>query len=295
MHTSVVTPESEIHNRALLVWLTITTWSARKHDKRATAKVTADFQTSSDAARVNKSLLPGDAAEYKALMALAGSIRTGHYGHTLAWSDEGWRLLPTANFEQYTKWLREQQSAFEKARDSFVAEYPTLRADAQRKLNGLWQASDYPEASDIAERFALTVAYSPVPATGDIRVDLAADHIATIEQTITDRVTAATSTAMSDAWQRLYTCVAHIHDRLNDPKAIFRDSLVENARIVCDTLTRLNITADPNLEAMRARVANDLTAYTPETLRDVPAVRQETAEKAAAIMDAMAGFYQVQS
>jgi hypothetical protein len=96
---------------------------------------------------------------------------------------------------------------------------------------------------------------------------------------------------MQDAWTRLHDVVSHIAERLSDPKAIFRDSLIDNAKDVCDTLQRLNVTNDPNLEAMRARVAAELTAVSPATLRDVPQVRETTARKAAGIMDAMAGLY----
>ena len=141
------------------------------------------------------------------------------------------------------------------------------------------------------DRFRVAVEFSPVPAAGDIRVDLGADQITAIEQSITGRVQAATETAMRDAWTRLHDCVSHIAERLSDPKAIFRDSLIDNAREVCDALQRLNVTNDPALETMRARVAAELTAVSPSTLRDAPIARAETATRAADIMAAMSGLY----
>jgi hypothetical protein len=290
MHTNVST--ADIHTRAILVWLTITTWAARKHDKRATDKVHAEYGANSKAGRYNKQLL-ADAPEYKALISLSNSIRAWHYGNTLAWSDEGWRILPIANYDTFTKGLREQMKTWDGAKGVFIPRYPTLVQDMRSVLNGLYNPADYPAASDIGDRFTITVQYAPVPAAGDIRVSLAADQLATIESSITDRVTVATQTAMSDAWQRLYECVSNIQSRLQDPKAIFRDSLIDNAREVCDALTRLNITNDPDLEAMRARVAAELTTYAPDTLREVPRVRQETADKAADIISAMSGLYGV--
>jgi hypothetical protein len=282
---------TEIHARALLVSLTIGTWTARKYDKRVSEKVNAEYHASSDAGRYNKFLLPGDAVAYKALTTIASAIRAAHYNETLAWSDEGWRLLPTANYMQYTAWYREQQRAFQSALADFVQEYPYLRTQAQIKLNGLYKDEDYPSVQDIGKRFRLAVEYSPVPAMGDIRVDLGADQIATIEQSITNRIETATRTAMSDAWQRLYTAVAHIANRLSDPEAIFRDSLIVNAREICDSLQRLNVTNDPELEAMRVRVATELAANDPDELRDQPRVRQHTADRAVEIMDKMRGLY----
>ncbi len=285
--------DTSIHSRALLVWLTISTWSARRYDKVISQRVNADYHASSDAGRYNKFLLPGDALAYKALTTMSGSIRSAHYAHTLAWSDDGWRLLPVANYMAYTAWYREQRSAFDQSLNEFLADYPTLRAQAAAKLNGLYRTEDYPSVDDMRARFQMSVQYSPVPAQGDIRVDLGTDQIALIESGITSRIEQATQTAMSDAWQRLHSCVAHIADRLSDPDAIFRDSLIKNAVEVCDSLQRLNITNDPDLEAMRLRVAAELTRHEPDILRDTPHVRRDTADRAVEIMNAMQGLYAV--
>lgn len=285
---------TNIHARALLVSLTIGTWTARKYDRRVSEKVNAEYHAPQDAGRYNKFLLPGDAVAYKTLVSLAGAIRAAHYGHTLSWSDEGWRLLPTANYMEYTAWYREKQREFQSALADFVQEYPYLRSQAQVKLNGLYKDEDYPSVQDIGKRFRLAVDYSPVPATGDIRVDLASDQIATIEASINDRVDSATRTAMSDAWQRLYDVVTKIADRLSSPDAIFRDSLISNAREICDSLKRLNITNDPDLEQMRQRVERELTATDPDILRDTPHVRQQTADRAVEIMNKMQGLYRAE-
>jgi hypothetical protein len=291
--TNATTIGSAIHTRALLVWLHISTWSARKYDKRATAELTQRYNASSDGARVNKLLLPGEARAYKTLTSLATTIRAQHYANTLAWSDEGWRLLPTANYATYTAWLRTQQRAFGTALTEFTDDYPALRGLAMQLLNGLYSDADYPSVQDLRTRFALSVEYAPVPAQGDIRVDLGSDQVALIETAIAERHQRATATAVTDAWSRLHEVVSKIAERLSQPDAIFRDTLISNAENVCDVLKRLNITDDPELERMRERVRKELTRYSPETLRDVPAHRQQTADRAADILSAMSGFFEV--
>lgn len=280
-----------IHSRALMVSLNLSTWSARRYDKTATDTVSRSFLTSSDAGRYNKFLLPGDAKSYKALMSLASSIRVAHYAKTLAWSDEGWRLLPTAQFSDYSTWIREQRAAFDVALDAFVAEYPSLRAEAKRKLNGLYADSDYPDASDIRAKFSMDVSYSPIPCADDIRVTLSDSQISDIETSITSRVQTATRIAVQDAWARLHDTVSHMAERLSQPDAIFRDSLVGNVREVCDVLKRLNVTDDADLEAMRQQVESELSHYSPATLRENAYTRAEAANKAQSIVDAMAGLY----
>lgn len=285
-----MTATTSIHSRALLVWLRISTWSARRYDKKVSAEVNAQHNASNDAGRYNKMLLPGDATAYKQLTALAGSIRLQHYSNTLAWSDEGWRLLPTANYATYTQWLRDRQREFAIALNDFATDYPALRAQASRLLNGLYRDEDYPDVQDLRTRFSLDVSYQPVPAQGDVRVDLGADQITLIEQSIADRTDRAVADAMHDAWSRLHDVVSKIAERLSNPDAIFRDSLITNAEDICDVLQRLNVTNDPDLENMRVRVRKELTRFSPETLRDVPSRRQETADKAASILSAMSGL-----
>lgn len=280
-----------IRDRALLVWLTISTWTARKYDKKATQEVTSSHNASSDAGRFNKLLLPGDAASYKALIALAGSIRQRHYADTLAWSDEGWRCLPTANYFAYMEKYRSELQEFESAKRQFLADYPSMKADARRLLNGLYKEEDYPSTQDVAQRFNVAVEFGPIPSQGDIRCDLTADQIEVIEATIASRVDTAVSIATGDAWGRLHTVVSKIMERLSDPEAIFRDSLIENANDCCDLLKRLNVTQDPELERMRARTLQELTRYSPEALRTNPDRRADVARKADQILKDMSAFY----
>jgi hypothetical protein len=253
------------------------------------AEINAKHNAVPDAGRYNKMLLPGDAPAYKALVNLAGTIRLQHYRNSLTWSDEGWRLLPTANYSIYTAWLRDRQREFSIALSSFVADYPAMRARAAVALNGLYRDEDYPDVHDLQSRFSLAVEYAPIPAVGDIRVDLGADQIAAIEVAIQDRTARATADAMRDAWNRLHDVVAKIAERLSQPEAVFRDTLISNATDVCDVLQRLNVTDDPDLEAMRVRVKRELTRFGPETLRSVQTHRQETADRAESILQAMRG------
>lgn len=283
--------DTEIHKRALLVWLQISSWSARKYDRSVSNKVNRDAGASDDAGRYNKHLLPGDAPSYKHLVTLMSSLRTWHYTETLAWSDEGNRLLTTANFTNYADTLRQKSAEIDRAVDAFVRDYPALRTQAAIKLNGLYKSEDYPDVQDIKAKFAVKVSYNPVPAQGDVRVNLAADQVAMIEASIAENKTTAVQTAMNDAWQRLHAVVAAAAIKLSDPTGIFRDSLIGNVSELCEVLKRLNVTDDPDLEAMRLAVQQQIATASPDVLRHSPNARQSTADRAQAILDNMKAFY----
>jgi hypothetical protein len=97
-------------------------------------------------------------------------------------------------------------------------------------------------------------------------------------------------TGKDGAVTRLYDVVAKMHAALSDPKGIFRDTLIGNVRVLCDTLTRLNVMDDPKLEELR-RQTELLAASEPETLRKNPDVRVSVANEAQGILDAMTATY----
>jgi hypothetical protein len=272
----------------MLVSLRISAWSARKYDRKVSQDTATAHGTTLDAGRYNKHLLPGDAPAYKALTGHIADLRVKHYAQTLAWSDDGWRLLPVKNYQQYTDTVRAGFHTADSLLSDFVYSYPSMRDTARQILNGMYSDTDYP--SDIAAKYSWGVEYNPVPAGTDFRVTIAAEEINAIAARTEQRVAEAFKDAQQDAVKRLADCLSRIHERLAQPEAIFRDSLIGNARELCDVLTRLNLTDDSTLESLR-RQTEILAASDPQTLRDNPDVRVNTANEAQAILDAMQATY----
>jgi hypothetical protein len=279
---------NDLHTRAMLVSLRISAWSARKYDRKVSQETASAHNTTLDAGRYNKHLLPGDAPAYKALVSHVANLRVEHYAQTLAWSDDGWRLLPVKNYQAYTDMLRKGFHTADSLLSDFRADYPTMKETARTILNGMFQETDYP--SDIESKYSWSVEYAPVPAGTDFRVTLSAEEIETIAARTEQRVKQAFDAAQSDAVKRLYECVSRIHERLAQPEAIFRDSLIGNARELCDVLTRLNLADDQTLETLR-RQTELLAASEPSTLRENPDVRVSVANEAQSILDAMTATY----
>lgn len=275
-------------SRAMLASLRISSWSARKYDKKVTAETNAAHGADSDAGRYNKMLLPGDASSYKALTSHIAATRVLHYDQTLAWSDDGWRLLPVANFTKYTDKLRAARHTYDALLSDFLADYPALQQAARVKLNGMYRDEDYPV--NVAGKYDFGIEYNPVPAGGDFRVELSQDEIDIIATRTESRVKNAFEDAHKDAVKRLYDCVARIHERLAQPNAIFRDSLISNATELCDVLTRLNISGDVNLETLR-RQTDSLATVQPDALRNDAVTRIQTANAAQGILDSMLSVY----
>ena len=284
-----------VRARGVLVSLEITTWSGRRLDKRVTAETNNREGAEADAGRYNKNLLGGKVESFNACVAAAGAARAAHYRETLPWADEGSRLLPTMNYFEYAKMIREQRDGFKRAVAAFLAEYPQLIEDAEHRLGAMYRAEDYPPASDIAARFTFRINFAPVPAASDIRLDLPEEVTRHMEKSVTARVERSVHAAVADGWTRLAESVARIRDRLTEISGAengrLHASLFENARETAETLRRLNVLQDPQLDSMAERIVRELGSLDPKAIRKDPAAMSDAAQTADAILSAMAGLY----
>lgn len=278
----------KLSDKALLVQLSISQWTARKYDRKATEQVAIQNGTNLNAGRYNKSLLPMN--DYLAhVHQKATLIRQKYYANTLPWGMEGTQMLPSANYLNFMTEFRKEKGEWQMLVNDFLANYEGLKVDAQRLLGSLYNDSDYPSTAEIANKFRMDMAVFPVP-TNDFRVQIADEELASIQSDVERRVAEAQQKAHQDVWQRLYDRVKHMAEKLADPKAIFRDTMVENTRELCALLPRLNFADDPNLEAMRQQVEGSLANNHPDALRNNPDLRRDKAAEAKAIMDKMSVF-----
>jgi len=276
-----------LNDRALLVQLSISQWTARKYDKKVTNEVASAHGTTTAAGRYNKSLLPMN--DYlDRVHKKTTHIRTKFYENTLPWGIEGTMMLPTSNYLQFMTDFRKEKGEWQYLVNEFVGNYDQLRLDAKRLLGSLYNDEDYPDESDVARKFKMDMAIFPVPNT-DFRVEIASDELTRIQEDVERRVQEAQTVAMKEVWDRLYDRVKHMAEKLADPKAIFRDTMVENTKELCALLPRLNFMDDPNLEALRLEVEGTLIKH-PDALRNDPDLRRDTAVEAKQIMDKMSVF-----
>lgn len=276
-----------LNDKALLVQLNIGGWSGRKLDKRVTQDVARTNGVSTSAGRYNKCLLPG-CSLLEDIHSKDGLIRNKFYENTLPWGIEGTFLLPTSNYLGFMTSFRKEKAERTLLVSRFAYDYPTLKAKAKQDLGPLYCESDYPAANEIERKFHMDIQVMPVPSS-DFRVQIGTDELARIQQDVEERLKSAQATAMKDLWNRVYEKVKHIHEKCADPKAIFRDSMIENARELCELLPRLNFADDPNLETMRQEIESKLLRH-PEILRLHPEMRRDTAAEAKAIMDKMSAI-----
>lgn len=286
-----------ITEAAMLARLSISLWSARKFDRQASDDVTTRNNAKIDAARVNKALI--DAPALKEVQKSAGLARRIHMANSLPWIDDGSRILPSANFFEYSRQMKEARQDFEAAVDKFLGEYPSLVLDAAARLGDLYRPEEFPHENDVARRFSFGFHYLPLPDSRDWRVNMAEADSERIREEIEKTMQDATADAMRDLYERTAEAVGAMADKLaayqpaiagENAKNVFRDSLVTNVRKVADLLPRLNVTNDERLAAVAQDIEAKLIGIDAAQLRANDDDRRDVQEAAADIMQRLSAY-----
>ena len=286
----------DLSSRAMLINLTIGSWSARKFDKAATREVAQAHNAPEDVGRYTKKLI-GPGSTLDKIHTKQSAARARHYELTLPWQNDGARIISSAAYFPYTQEMRKFQSELDDLVLDFAHEYPQLVEEARRRLNGLYNPSDYP--ADIRDKFTFGYNVLPLPACEDFRVQLGAVEVNRIKTDMQAQLDASLENAMRDVWQRMFSVVNKMAEALraytppsNGSKAegIFRDSLVTNIREVLQIIPLLNITADQTVSDTAEQIERELCRLSADQLRCSKYDREKTADAADAICSFMSQF-----
>lgn len=287
-----------ISEKAMLAGVKITAWSARKLDRKVTDETNHAHNAAADAGRYNKALL--SAGALSEIVGISGRARREHYARTLPWADNGNRILSAAGFPEFARVMRGLGAEFDAAVDKFAANYDSFVADARIRLNGMFDASDYPDTADIRSRFSFKRQIWPMPDAGDFRVAISAGESDRIRAEIQSEFDAAMQMATRDVFSRIADCVGAMAEKLPayaptgvkgaPVPGLFRDSLVGNVRDLVALLPSLNFTGDATIARIGERMEKALCRYDADALRDDAGVRKETADAAADILKEISPF-----
>jgi hypothetical protein len=275
---------------AMMVDLHISVYSGRKQDKATQGEVTtAKGSGSKKAASVYKNLF-AECKELDDLTKFQARARAEHYRLTLPWNDQGARLLPTASLLEYQQIMGRYRNEFERLVDAFLDKYDTLVAAAAFQLGTLFDRKEYLSRAQVALRFRMESSFTPLPTSGDFRLDVESTVQRELIEQYERRMEAKLAQANQDSWSRLHDALLRLSDRLvveeDGKKRKFHDTMVTGALELCELLTVMNVTHDPELEKARRKVEEVLSGVTPKELRDEHSTRIQTKQQVDAILDA---------
>lgn len=280
-----------IHDQAMLAYISVSCWSARKFDRKASDEVTVANNAANDSARVNKHLLANADAQLKELQRIAGQARKYLDAHSLPWDDAGNRLLSNREAMVVVGELYTIEQTFNLKADEFVQAYPVLRAQAIASLGTLANDADYPQPDIIRQKFAMKLSLSPIPTGfGDLRLGLSDAQVQALSRHLQQNITDQMEGALRTAWQRLEADVAKVRERMeatpDGERKIFRNSIIDNLRETCDILDSLNVFGSAELTAT-CKYVREHIAVEPETLRTQETAALQVLANADALLERM--------
>ena len=280
------TKTMSLHDKSLLVSLTLSGIASTRADKAITREVLLDQQAAADAGRWLARLWPKEAME--AIRALDGQIRAFHYDKTLPWLDKGERIIAARTFSAYMDTMRGYRQQRDQAVQAFLDRYDDW-IDAARTMRGSgFREAEYPPKWKAGKRFAMEIASQPVPHRDDFRIRLAETDLDTIQDELEARVERAAKTAEEELFRRMAAPVSHLVERLADPDAKFTEASFNALREVVDALPDLNIFEDPLVEELRERIRTQLCRLDPAGLAGSKSDRSRAMAKANDILSKMA-------
>ncbi len=286
----------DISARALLVNTTVRVWTGEKRDRAITREICTMKGAEDNAVRANKSLL---GEHIGGVQTAERALRQTVNERTLPWMDDGTRILKGSGFVAFTEAMAAPTRQFDAAVDAFIAAYPEIKHEAERRLGNAYSESDYPPVSRLKERFGVKLTYLPVPSAEDFRVNLADDEIAAVRRNAEQALRGTVNDAVRSLLDRLQGPVAHMASRLRlfrrtsagKVQHPFRDSLVENVRAIVRLAPALNLMDDPRIAELCTEIERHLTMHDPEELRSSAALRESVADEADAILKRMQGAF----
>jgi len=276
-----------ISSSAVLVRLSISTWTARKIDKEQSESVSVTTGADAKAGKYIKDLMVG--SHYVSdLNKYAGQCRLVYNETTLPWDDMGDRLLPTSMLLDFKKDFNGKRDGFFRMRDYICNNYDALKRVSANYLGAMANPNDYPTVDEVFSKYSWKLTMKTVPESGHLYLDLPAQDLNEMRQALEQENADKTKNAMKTAWHKMHDMLTGMSSKLQeadgDAKKRFYDSFVTNPRELCSLLGHLNVTGDPELDRARVMLERAMQGADIDIIKESPAVREDMKTKVDSIL-----------
>jgi hypothetical protein len=152
----------------------------------------------------------------------------------------------------------------------------------------MFDEDDYPSLDALKDKFGFRLVFSPLPETGDFRLDIPAADLLEVSQQYEADFNERLATAMRKPWEDLHTMLVTMSEKRSsagdDEKKRWHDTFVTNAQQMCSLLTNLNVTKDPKLEEARRELEQAMLGADIEEIKEDALVRVEMKTKIDSIL-----------
>lgn len=278
-------------NKVLIVWLKTRCLGQSTQDEELSTKVTRQEGMEEGAARVTRELMSKQTLPIRRLHKQASKYQ-------LTSSFEGFgptRLIVASlqpSIEERLRWFRERHALLVQ---EFVDHYDDALVAEQIKHGPRFRASDYPDKSQVAEKFSIEWGFTPLAMPSQFQESLLSEELRTqLQSQYAAQAQAAIANIESESIANLLRLVRSVADELSKPKPVLVDSenrkgVIPRLREAIAMLPQHNLTGNATIESLAAACNAQLTLAT-EALRDSEYVRTATATAARSILSQFGSY-----
>ena len=249
--------------------------------KVSTSQIEADADK--DLLRVSKHLL--DSAELKAIGRFDGEIRRYLYNLCLPF-EIGIHLLPVAALETVEQRLRQFRTEREELVKAFLCVYPSLSADAGKRLRGLYNPADYSPVDEVARQFGFSWQYVSFGVPDQLR-GISQEVWEQEREKAAQRMAEASSEIQLVMRESMAKLVQHMAQRLKDGadgKLLrFKETTVSNLVEFLQNFEFRNVTDDCELQKIVTQARSLLEGVGADDLRTTGDLRAKVQQGMASL------------
>ena len=225
-----------IASAAMIGNLNISSWEARIQDKATKEEVLATKGARSKrAASVSKHLF-SECPALDAIKALRGEAYLWFRRETMPWDDNGGRLITTKRYLQTMDQAAKYEQRFNALVNAFLGVYQTEISKQAFENGALFDRSEYPSEDEVRAKFRFALNVSPVPTSGDFRVDIGHEAAKQLAEQYERLAAERMSAALAEPWQRIKDQVLWVKERMEavlayDPDAVEEQPVIGPVKV----------------------------------------------------------------
>ena len=285
---------TQLNEKAMLVKLTTNRANLTRRDQAAEAIIQNAMDDTS--LIVNSKLFRDKTNPINKIMAAVAEVYKWHRENTLPWADKGPRILPNANYMDYTSTMRHKMAVVDNLLRTHIPNWDTyVQEDIKSRSHSATaraKVEDYPTAGEFQAKLKFDLRFMPLPDTSHFLFDISEEDKQGFEQSMKE----AEKLAKDDTVRRMLEPLGKLVSKLSTPigseGSIFRDSALENVMEGVEIARKLSIDASPELHELTNQLSAELSKYyqRKDWLRESPPMRKQAAEKLDEIARQMGAF-----
>jgi hypothetical protein len=262
----------------MLVDMQLRSWSGKRTDRGASDELIQSKNATRDSGAFVKNLLASAGQELKEVHTMGNALRTFVYNQTLPWSSSdgakrGERILATQKAMTFLSELNALKKEYDRAVLALVSVWPQRVAEAMRNLGALADSTDYPSATELPSMFSVSVDLKPIPAISDYRrLSVPAELQEALGERHKMSAQVQVQNAMNDLRDRFIDELTRIDRQMSKvaagEKTRLYDSLVTNMQLLVDMAASMNLTGNPKLQELVARIEQKILAKPVQAYKD---------------------------